>query len=542
LFIAIASLTATVATIPTAHAGPPSKRYLVEFVDGKTNNGKAALKSVGGVIKLELGKHSAVAAEVPDAKLSTLKSNPNVKSVEIDELRYPISMVRSLASGTDRVVGADGEPTGQTIPYGVPLIQADEVQGNVNSGIKVCVIDSGYDLGHEDKPGTPIVVGTDDLAGSGPWSKDGDGHGTHVSGTINALDNDIGVVGVFPSVPMHIVRVFGDDGLWAYSSELINAVDDCVSSGAKVINMSLGGPRPSVLENTVFLKAQKNGVLSIAAAGNGGDGRSCDIFADPSHPERQACKMHYPSGYDSVVSVAAVDATANIAGFSQVNSKVEIAAPGVSVLSTVPTNSAVSATLTVESSATTVVPMDNFVPPEDPVTGNLVDCGLAETAASCGDATDKMCLIERGGFSFAQKAVSCQTAGGVGAVVFQNAIDAGPVLGTLGSTHLDIPVVGTDRATGTALLAKIGTPATLTFVISSYDYFNGTSMATPHVAGVAALLFSKHPTCGPIDIRNAMNATAVDLGAKGRDRYYGNGLVQAKDADAYLDSHACSGN
>jgi serine protease len=138
--------------------------------------------------------------------------------------------------------------------------------------------------------------------------------------------------------------------------------------------------------------------------------------------------------------------------------------------------------------------------------------------------------------------VSCQSAGGVGAVVYQNAITAGPVVGTLGSTLVDIPVVGTDRATGTALLAKIGTPATLTFVISSYDYYNGTSMATPHVAGVAALLFSKHPACGPTDIRNAMNATAVDLGTKGRDKYYGNGLVQAKDADVYLDSHACSGN
>ena len=160
-----------------------------------------------------------------------------------------------------------------------------------------------------------------------------------MSGTINALDNEIGVIGVFPSVPMHIVRVFGDDGNWAYSSELINAVDDCVSNGARVINMSLGGPRPSVLENAVFLHAQKNGVLSIAAAGNGGDGRACDIFADPGHPERQACKMHYPSGYDSVVSVAAVDETADIADFSQVNSKVEIAAPGVSVLSTVPTGS-----------------------------------------------------------------------------------------------------------------------------------------------------------------------------------------------------------
>jgi serine protease len=67
-------------------------------------------------------------------------------------------------------------------------------------------------------------------------------------------------------------------------------------------------------------------------------------------------------------------------------------------------------------------------------------------------------------------------------------------------------------------------------------------MATPHVAGVAALIWSLHPACGPTEIRTAMNATAVDLGSPGRDKYYGNGLVQAQDADAYLTAHGCTGN
>jgi len=549
LFVAIASIAATLTAIPAAQSNPPNKRYLVEFVDGKTNNGKAALKSVGGVIKLDLGKHNAVAAEIADAKLSSLKSNPNIKSVELDEVRYPISMVRSLPSGTDREVKADGSSSSpdEIVPYGVSMVQAEGFSGNLASGIKVCVIDSGYDIVHEDKPKSPVVDGTDDTDGAGPWDQDGSSHGTHVSGTINALDNDIGVIGVFPSVPMHIVRVFGNDGKWAYSSELINAVDDCVSHGAKVINMSLGGSRPSVLENAVFLQALKGGVLSIAAAGNGGDGSVCDIFEDPSRPERQACKMHYPSGYDSVVSVAAVDAHKAIADFSQINSKVEIAAPGVSVLSTVPTGSMLDVTLDYGTSTTDVVPMDNFPIPTVPKAGLLQDCGLGATAADCGNATGKICLIERGGVTFATKAVSCETAGGIGAVIFQRAGTdvSGPVLGTLGDTLVSIPVVGTDRDTGLALRADyLGTTATLSFLVSdyNYDYFSGTSMATPHVAGVAALIWSKHPVCGPTDIRNAMNATAVDLGTKGRDKYYGNGLVQAQDADAYLTVHGCTGN
>jgi serine protease len=545
LFVALTGLAVTVTGAVHGQATPSSQRYLVEFAPGKAASGKAALKSATAVIKLDLGSHNAVAAVIPDSKISVLRTNPSVRTIEIDERRYPISAVRSLPSGADRIVASGGESApAEVVPYGVTMVQAEGFQPGSSAGLKVCVIDSGYDLGHEDKPGAGIVTGTDD-PGAGPWSQDGSGHGTHVSGTINALDNEIGVIGVFPSVPMHIVRVFGDGGTWAYASELIDAVDDCVTNGSKIINMSLGGPRPTVLENKVFLKALQGGVLSIAAAGNGADGRVCDIFADPGRPERQSCRLHYPSAYDSVVSVGAVDSNRRVASFSQVNSKVEIAAPGVSVLSTVPTGSMMEVTLQSGLGTTPVVPMDNFEIPTAPVTGNLVDCGLAGSAADCGNATGKMCLIERGAHTFAVKASSCQAAGGVGAVVFQSATGGtGPVLGTLGETRVNIPVVGVVRQVGLDLQAAfINTPATLTFAVSdyNYDYFNGTSMATPHVAGVAALLWSRNPQCGPTDIRNAMNATAVDLGAAGRDARYGHGLVQAAAADSYIKSRGCLG-
>jgi len=545
LILAAGASAALIAGAPALSA-PPAQRYLVEFTTGRAANGKSAIKAVGGVIKLDLARYNAVAAVVPDAKVSALRSNPNVKFIEVDVPRYPISAVHSLPSGADRGLDDHGASSPQVVPYGVPMVQADQLEGRLGSSTKVCVIDSGYDVTHEDKPKPPTVDGTDDLDGAGPWSEDGDGHGTHVSGTINALDNDIGVIGVFPSVSMHIVRVFGNDGIWAYSSDLIDAVADCMDHGANVINMSLGGSLPSRLENAVFLQALKSGVLSIAAAGNGGYGRSCDIWEDPSRPERQACKMHYPASYASVMSVAAVDDKKHWATFSQINSKVEIAAPGVSVLSTVPTNSMMDVTLESGLGITDVVPMDNFPIPTAPVSGLLQHCGFALTAADCGDAAGKVCLIERGGATFAQKAVSCQTAGGVAAVVYQDEAraDEGTVNGTLGTTHVDIPVVGTDRPTGVALEANyLGTLATVAFTPSHYDYdfYSGTSMATPHVAGVAALLWSRHPQCGPTDIRTAMDATAEDLGTHGRDNYFGYGLVQAKAADDYLTKNGCSG-
>ena len=89
VFLALTGLAVTVAASLPAHSAPSGQRYLVEFVDGKTNNGKAALKAANAVIKLDLGKHNAVAAEIADAKLNALKSNPNIKSVELDEARYP---------------------------------------------------------------------------------------------------------------------------------------------------------------------------------------------------------------------------------------------------------------------------------------------------------------------------------------------------------------------------------------------------------------------------------------------------------------------
>lgn len=75
--------------------------------------------------------------------------------------------------------------------------------------------------------------------------------------------------------------------------------------------------------------------------------------------------------------------------------------------------------------------------------------------------------------------------------------------------------------------------------IPSYSYYSGTSMATPHAAGVAALIWSHHPKCTNSQIRYAMAYTALDLGQSGCDEKYGNGLIQAKAALDYLNSHPC---
>lgn len=114
----------------------------------------------------------------------------------------------------------------EIIPYGISQVQALDLPDGAVGNRKVCIVDSGYDISHPDLANDPsIVTGTSGTAG--PWDSDGDGHGTHVAGTIAAIGNNgKGVVGVNRNgkLKLHIVRVFNDGGSWAWASGLVAAV------------------------------------------------------------------------------------------------------------------------------------------------------------------------------------------------------------------------------------------------------------------------------------------------------------------------------
>ena len=245
---------------------------------------RTAIAQAGGRIKLELIGGHGVAAELSPAAITLLRQHPSVALVEEDFKRYPMSLVTPSKRPYEK---------GQLTPYGILMVQADKVpELDANAGNRsVCIIDSGYSKGHEDLPGGKTVTGDDDLGGAGPWDQDGFGHGTHVAGTIAAVDQQgVGVVGVLPSkkVHLHIVRVFNDAGNWAYSSTLANAALKCQAAGANIISMSLGGGGQSQNERQTFDNLRAAGMLSVAAAGNGGN-----------------TAISYPAGYESVMSVGA---------------------------------------------------------------------------------------------------------------------------------------------------------------------------------------------------------------------------------------------
>lgn len=490
---------ATSAALLTASLGlaaASDQRVWIAYKDGGKGAVQAALKSVNADVHYSMDNRQVFAATIASSALQGLQRNPRIDYIEEDARRFPMA---------------------ETSPYGIAMVQANLVSDEFASNRTICIIDSGYDLAHEDLVDNEVTGSLD--SGTGYWWTDELHHGTHVAGTIAAMNNNVGVVGVLPkkNIQLFIVKVFNADG-WAYSSDLVAALDVCETAGANVVNMSLGGTFKSRTENKAFAAANGRGVLSVAAAGNDGNTRKS-----------------YPASYGSVVSVAAVDSDKVVAEFSQQNGQVELAAPGVAVKSTVPMGTGREAQTSVNGSSYQALAMEGT--PLLSGTGDLVDCGTAESP--CSSSTGAVvCLIRRGVIAFSDKVLNCQAGGGVAAIIYNNV--PGPLSGTLGGVATTIPSVGASGIDGAAMLGQLGESAFVSVTATNYAFFDGTSMATPHVSGVAALVWSHYESCSNDDIRAALGATAEDLGAAGRDSAYGFGLVQAQAAMDFLYTNGCS--
>jgi subtilisin family serine protease len=444
---------------------------------------------------------------LPEQALNGIGRNPHVTLVEDDPVR---------------------ELHAQTIPYGINAVQAPAAitAGGTGAGIIVGVIDSGVFAAHTDLPGgvSGKIRGQPDLGFSNQqtWYRDRDSHGTHVVGTIAAVNNTEGVVGVAPGVGgIYMVKVFGDTGQWIYSSTLLAAVQAAVQNGpARVINMSLGGGVKSKSEENGMKNLYNNsGVLLIASAGNAGN-----------------TQTSYPAGYASVMSVAAVDSAKALASFSQRNSTVEIAAPGVGVLSTV---SYRNGALTVDGTNFISSALEGSM--QGSVSGALANGGRTGIGTWAG----KVVLVERGDISFADKVANVTASGGAAAVIYNNA--PGGFAGTLAPSTSSIPAISITQEDGQFLIAnKLGANAAVSSVATldtnGYDYFDGTSMSAPHVSGVAALIWSKYPQATNAQVRQALIESAEDLGTAGRDNSFGHGLVRANNALTRLGEILGGGN
>lgn len=488
------------ATSTPAAQAPDSQRVqvAVAYKVGASAAVHAAIVRAGGTVVAEMAEVNAVAANLSRRGVDTLKRTANVTFVEAGITRH---ILGSVGPGRATLAVA-----GQVMPYGITLVQSDQVSDALASGRKLCIVDSGIDATHEDLNSIPLTG--ENLTTSGTAFTDEAQHGTHVAGTVAALDNALGVVGVAPNgrLNLHIAKVFDASGS-ASSITIARGMLSCLRNGANVVSMSLGGSGSSRIEELVVNAMAKRNILLIAAAGNAG-----------------TSAISYPAGFANVVSVAAIDSNMDWATFSQFNADVEIAGPGVDVLSSVPMGGGREALVSVNGTPYVVQPVEGT--PTGNVTAALADFGL-------GDVTDpgmagKVCLVARGNIAFSDKVLNCQASGGVAVVIYNNT--AGALLATLGGVVTTIPSVGALQADGAAMLAQLGQSATVNVASSNYAVFSGTSMSTPHVSAVAALVWSHYTSCTAAQMRNSLNKSAMDLGTAGRDVNFGYGVVQAKAA------------
>lgn len=505
----------------SASAQAEDDRYVIQVDESKKGLVKALTKKLGGEIKVD--SYGFIAATFSGKTLSEVKgllNNPHIKLIEEDHLRKAFNFSDDI-----------GNPMVQQItPYAIKQSQADLLTLQ-QSDVKVCVIDSGLDMSSGDF--LEDRINGDNDPGTGNWFVAGGEHGTHVAGTIAAADNGFGVVGMAPGVPLHIIKVFNAEG-YAYSSNLAQAANLCGAAEANIISMSLGGGGANSTEENAFKDFTANGGLIVAAAGN--DGNSV---------------RSYPAGYPSVMMIGANDNNNNIADFSQFPGCttgrgkrattdeticVEVTAGGVNTLSTFPAGLASAAGLSANGTSYETSAMENYGTVDQ---GATYFMGTAE--AVDGNAAGAVCVIDRGNISFFDKVNNCELSGGIGAVIINN--EPGVLSGTLGDATTNttsIPAVGAAQEDRSALMAA--TSMDISVTSSDYGFLSGTSMATPAVSGVAALVWSNHPTCTGSQIRQVLKDTALDAGAAGKDDYFGYGIVQAADADAYITANnICDG-
>jgi serine protease len=191
---------------------------------------------------------------------------------------------------------------------------------STGAGVTVAVLDSGVDATHPDLD-RQVLTGYDVIAGSDRADSDPNGHGTHVAGTIAALTgNDTGISAIAPEAKILPVRVVGANGS-GYMSDAADGILYAADHGAGVINMSLGSTAHVMAVSNAIGYARSKGVVVVAAAGN---------------ERAKGSPVSYPAADDGVIGVAATDSADHVAAFSNQGSYVDVAAPGDSILSTVP--------------------------------------------------------------------------------------------------------------------------------------------------------------------------------------------------------------
>lgn len=313
-------------------------RRIIAFAPGTPAAERLAVaKATGGRIVRELKLIDAVVVEMPASRISAAEMNlrKNEKVLRVDEDPYinwlesaprtlhdialpdVTQFLKQARSAQDNLPTPPEAPApAQSVPWGIKRVNAAGAWAVTRGqGVKVAIIDTGVDRNHPDLKDN--VVGGWNAITKGDDFMDDHGHGTHVTGTIGALDNDLAVVGVAPSAALYGVKVLDANGSGTFD-DVIAGMEWCVTNKMQVANMSLGASRGNPSLQAAVEKMTAAGVAVIAAAGNSGRA------------------VGYPAAYPDAIAIAASDSGDKVAYFSSRGPEVDFIAPGVSVDSLAP--------------------------------------------------------------------------------------------------------------------------------------------------------------------------------------------------------------
>lgn len=381
-------------------------------------------------------------------------------------------------------------------------------------GVVVAVVDTGVDYTHPDLNGK-VLEGWD-FVNDDADPIDDDGHGTHVSGIIAAATDDAtGVAGVGWNAKVLPVKVLDSSGSGTYA-DIAEGIEYAADNGAKIINLSLGGSASSQVLEDAVVYARSKGALVLAAAGN----------SNSSSPS-------YPAAIAGVVSVAATKNTtayedsgaARVGTWSYWSSSSN---SGGSLYWSETVGS--SMTWTITGTAFTMIGFLDSISAKGNVyvDGNLV--GQADfSSANHGYGSSNVYqypVFRQTGLTPGSHTVKIEVAVqgddiNPDALLVEQGIESRATFSNYGKT-IDV------AAPGAAILSTV--------MGGKHEYWDGTSMATPMAAGVAALVAARFPTMTGDQIGRHLMETAADLGTAGRDDNYGYGRVEASATVASLNN------
>lgn len=294
-------------------AGPKTDTEHEVIVVYKNGEGKEAVLDQSIRVQHEFESVPAVSATVTSNDLYGLTKNPDIAYIEQN-------ITFRTTHGELRTASLRSEQSEWSFQAVQPVNMWDK--GYTGRGVKVAVIDSGISAHDE----LSIAGGISTVDYTTSYSDD-EGHGTHVAGIIAAHNNGYGIAGIAPDVQLYAIKAMGRDGKGSLQ-DLLEGLDWAIQNRMDIINMSLVSDADSQLLHEMVDQAYAAGMTIVGSAGNSQTDQAGNPIPTDIHT------INYPAKYDSVIAVAAVDSMNQRAAFSSVGSEVEVAAPGVDVIST----------------------------------------------------------------------------------------------------------------------------------------------------------------------------------------------------------------